>query len=242
MSEVREVHEIPTSEPIRSADTPQRVVSEHPRVLAFIERRGNAPVLLLLAALIVGWFLLIRRFGEGNVYAAVGPFALGVCLVMLVLRPRTLLAWLKPTRRAVWVGLAVGLGMTVLTYPAFQLASMVYPELDGHVQSLYIGARSTTLPKALLWVVAIIFAEELMFRGVWPDELSARLAERHAWAISLTTYALAQFGTGSVIVTLMAAVCGCIWSWQRRYTDSLLSPLISHLIWTPTVILLYPVT
>jgi membrane protease YdiL (CAAX protease family) len=40
----------------------------------------------------------------------------------------------------------------------------------------------------------------------------------------------------------MAGVCGSIWTLQRVYTDSLLSPLIAHLIWSPIVILLYPVT
>lgn len=230
-------------QPIRaSSDSEPAVLTEQPRVLAFIERRGNIPVLAVLAAMILGWALLIRRFGEGDVYAVVGPYALAVCVVMIALRPKTILAWLKPTKRAIWVGLAVGVGMTALTYPVFQLASMVYPELDGHVQSLYTGARSTTLPKALCWVIALVLAEELMFRGVLPDELSARMPERTAWAISLVVYALAQFGTGSFIVSLMALVCGAIWTWQRQYTDSLLSTVIAHLIWTPTVILLYPVT
>jgi hypothetical protein len=37
-------------------------------------------------------------------------------------------------------------------------------------------------------------------------------------------------------------VCGSLWTAQRHLTRSLLSPLIAHLIWTPIVILLYPVT
>jgi membrane protease YdiL (CAAX protease family) len=234
---------VTSPQPIRaSSDNEPAALTEHPRVLAFFERRGNIPVLALLAAMIIGWGLLIRRFGEGDVYAVVGPYALAVCIVMIALRPKTILAWLKPTKRGIWVGLAVGVAITVLTYPAFQLASLVYPELDGHVQSLYTGARSTTLAKALCWVIALVLAEELMFRGVLPDELSARMSERNAWGLSLIIYSLAQFGTGSVIVSLMALAYGSVWTWQRQYTDSLLSTVIAHLIWTPTVILLYPVT
>jgi membrane protease YdiL (CAAX protease family) len=61
-------------------------------------------------------------------------------------------------------------------------------------------------------------------------------------AISVATYAAAQFGTGSWIVMLLALVCGTLWTLQRQLTRSLLSPLLAHLIWTPTVILFYPVT
>ena len=40
----------------------------------------------------------------------------------------------------------------------------------------------------------------------------------------------------------MALVCGAIWSILRVYTGSLVAPLVAHLIWTPAVIFLYPVT
>jgi membrane protease YdiL (CAAX protease family) len=58
----------------------------------------------------------------------------------------------------------------------------------------------------------------------------------------LLIYALAQYGTGSVVVLLMAVVCGTVWSIQRVVTGSLASSLVAHLIWSPTVILFCPVT
>jgi membrane protease YdiL (CAAX protease family) len=196
--------------------------------------------LLLLAALIVAWFLLIHRFGQGNVYAVVGPYACLVCVVAVAADAAHLRGLLKPQLRAAAIGLAIGVGMTALTYPVFKLAASQLPWLRGTVTSLYIGARSTTLPKALAWVLAVILAEELLFRGAWLHALSQHMSQGQAAAVSVATYSLAQFGTGSVIVMLMAVVCGSIWTVQR--TGSLLSPLVSHLIWTPTVILLYPVT
>jgi hypothetical protein len=59
--------------------------------------------------------------------------------------------------------------------------------------------------------------------------------------LRLCSYALAQLGTGSCIVMLLAGVCGSIWTLQRRLTLSLLPPLLAHLIWTPIVIWLHPV-
>jgi hypothetical protein len=33
-----------------------------------------------------------------------------------------------------------------------------------------------------------------------------------------------------------------VWTAERYYTKSMIAPLLSHAIWTPTVILLLPVT
>jgi membrane protease YdiL (CAAX protease family) len=205
-------------------------------------RARRPPVLVLLGVLVLAWFLLIQRFGAGNVYAVMGPYACAVSLLLIGLRPRLVAGWLAPHARPIAIGLALGVAMTLLTYPAFQLVAAAFPGFDSHVQSLYGGARTTTLPKALAWVVCVVFAEELLFRGVLPDALSRHVSERAALAISLVVYTLAQAGTGSLIVMLIAVVCGGIWSVERKLTNSLLAPLISHLIWTPTVILLYPVT
>lgn len=203
--------------------------------------RGGLSV-LLLAGLMVVWCLLIRRFGEGNVYAVVGPYACAVCALSVATDPRHTLAIMRPRLRPILIGLALGVLMTVLTYPVFKLARDLVPGLDGAVEGLYRGARSTTLPRALGWVVAIIFAEELLFRGAFPRALRRFVPERPAYALSLLCYVLAQLGTGSLIVGLLALVCGAVWTTQRVLTGSLLSPLIAHLIWSPTVILLHPVT
>jgi membrane protease YdiL (CAAX protease family) len=73
------------------------------------------------------------------------------------------------------------------------------------------------------------------------EALTKRYRMLVAGTLSVGIYVLAQAGTGSVVVALMALVCGTVWTVQRHYTNSLLSPLIAHLIWTPTVILLRPV-
>jgi membrane protease YdiL (CAAX protease family) len=223
--------------------TPSAPPSREPDSVALsAPQLRHAGILALLLALIVGWVLVVRRFGEGNVYAAIGPYACAVSLASLSLDWRCIVSSLRPRLAPMSIGVAVGVAMTVLTYPVFRLAAMIWPVLDDSVQGLYHGARSAGLPEAFAWTIATIVAEELLFRGVWPHALSQRLSARQAYAVSLTTYALAQFGTGSWIVMLMAAVCGTIWTVQRHLTGSLLSPLIAHLIWTPTVILLYPVT
>lgn len=196
--------------------------------------------LALCGAAVALWFALMGRFGPG-IYTLMGPFALAVsALVALVFR-RRLAEWLRPTRRGVAVGLLVGVGMTLATYPVYALAAALYPPLRGEVAVLYGAAHGARLAEALGWVLVIIVAEELLWRGALLDALAPLVSPRPAMALSLLTYCVAQAGTGSWIVTALALVCGTLWTLQRHLTRSVLSSLIAHLIWTPTVILLLPV-
>jgi len=192
--------------------------------------------------LTVLWIVMISRFGEGDVYSIMGPFAVAVCALCFGLRRSELLSSFRASAPGVLLGIAVGVGMTVLTYPAFQLAVKIVPSLDAQVQDLYHGARSTTLPKALAWVSAIVLAEEVLFRGVLPKALCQLTQRRYAYALAVVAYTVAQLGSGSFIVALLALACGTIWTILRVRTQSLLPALIAHAIWTPTTILLYPVT
>jgi membrane protease YdiL (CAAX protease family) len=184
--------------------------------------------------------MLMRHFGAA-IYRVLGPFALTVLLGIAVLTRKQLRVWFRPTSVSVGSGLAVGVGMTLATYPAYELASSLFPELGSQVAWLYDAAQRSTLAEALLWLPAIIVAEELLWRGALLHVLSQRVPAFAAVAISICSYALAQLGTGSWVVMLLAGVCGSIWTLQRRLTPSLLSPLLAHLIWTPTVIWLHPV-
>jgi membrane protease YdiL (CAAX protease family) len=216
---------------------------EVPAPAAIEERAASRRLLLLMLGLIVGWGLLMQRFGNaGNIYAVMGPFALSVLLAVVALASSKLVIWLRASRRAALSGLAVGLAMTLATYPTYALLRSFVPELEGQVAALYTAAHRTTLAEALPWVLAIIVAEEVLWRGALLYVLERRVPPALAMAISVATYAAAQFGTGSWIVMLLALVCGTLWTLQRHFTRSLLSPLLAHLIWTPTVILFYPVT
>lgn len=199
-------------------------------------------MLLLLAGLVVVWTLLMRQFGGADVYGVMGPYALTVVVMAWLLRGRKLRAWFAPSKLAVGSGLVVGAVMTLATYPVFRLAVSLMPWLELEVQGLYAASRTTTLPIALAWVSVIILAEELLWRGLLLEALATRVPRGLAVALSVLTYALAQLGSGSWVVFALAMVCGSLWSVQRRLTRSLLSPLIAHMIWTHTVILLHPVT
>lgn len=225
-----------------SASHAPRHAAESPRANDGAGTLRPSATLLVLVALCLAWVALMRRFNAGDIYSVLGPYACLVSAVACGLYWRALRSWFRVTPRAVIAGGAVGVGMTLLTYPVFRFAVQLEPGLEAQVRGLYIGAQSTTLARALCWVVMIILSEELLFRGAGPATLRNYMPERAAFGVSLVVYALAQAGTGSWIVMAMALGCGALWSLLRYYTGSLVAPLIAHLIWSPVVIILHPVT
>lgn len=196
---------------------------------------------LMLLGMSLVWAVLLRQFGEGQIYWIMGPYAAAISAVLMTLRSHALLRRLRPKARDVAIGIGVGVGMTLATYPAFAAARALFPELAAEVAELYRQSHDESLATALAWVVVILTAEELLWRGAWIEALTARFGPFRAGALSVVIYALTQLSSGSFIVCLLAFCCGAIWTAQRYYTGSLLAPLLSHLIWTPTVILLVPV-
>ncbi|MDB4987710.1 MAG: hypothetical protein JWN04_2888 [Myxococcaceae bacterium] len=217
-------------EPV-SGETPL-VEGAHPRSPKYV---------LLLLGMSIVWGVLLSQFGQGQIYWIMGPYAAAMSVVLLTLRSRALLNLMRPTLSNVAIGLAVGAAMTLATYPAFHLAKQLFPELTRNVSELYSKSNDELLITALSWVAVIAAAEDLLWRGAWIEALTPRFGRLYAGMLSVVLYAGTQLCSKSFIVGLLALCCGTVWTIQRHYTRSVLSPLISHLIWTPTVILLVPV-
>jgi membrane protease YdiL (CAAX protease family) len=205
-------------------------------------QRPRGFVLAITLGLVAVWIALMSRFGSTDVYSIMGPYACVVAVVCFVLSPRELLAAFACDTKGVLLGLGVGAVMTLLTYPVFSFAVGIMPSLAEQVAGLYSFATTTSLGKALFWVCTLVIAEEVLFRSVLPRVLQLWTAERSAFALATLVYAFAQLGSGSFIIFLLALVCGAIWAALRLYTGSITPGLLAHAIWTPTVIVLFPVT
>lgn len=218
----------------RAASRAGRVDS--PRVARF----GLAAGAILVAV----WPLALTAFRRADVYRVMGPFALAVIAVNVAFASAAGVKVVDRRRlgRDLAIGLACGAGMTALTYGAYAVGVRIIPGLAGRVTELYTASRSDEPGQAVAWTVVICIAEETLWRGWLLAPLSERIGRGAALAVSLATYAGAQSGSGSGIVVLAAGVCGAIWLAERALTGSLVAPLVSHLIWTPVVIHLVPLT
>lgn len=86
------------------------------------------------------------------------------------------------------------------------------------------------MPVKLGWALVILTAEELLWRGAWIEALSSHFGRGAAGALSVLIYALTQLSSGSLILCLLAACCGAVWTVERHYSKSLFAPLLSHAI------------
>lgn len=196
------------------------------------------------ALLVLAWPIVLSRFGHGDVYRLLGPFAVLVVALVLLFgwRERVLPRGRREWVRDVGVGLGCGVVMTVGTYSAYALFARIVPGLAVAVRGLYRDAGKESFAIAILSTIAAIVAEEVLWRGPLLRTLEKRTSRVVAIVISIGTYTLAQIGSGSFIVLLAALICGSIWLAERMWTRSIVAPLVSHAMWTLVVIHFLPVT
>lgn len=94
-------------------------------------------------------------------------------------------------------------------------------------------------PLALVVLLTAVngVAEELFFRGALYSAIGG------GWiAVGLTTmlYTLTTVGSGVGLLVLAAALLGLITALQRRVTGGVLAPIVTHVTWSVSMLLLLP--
>lgn len=129
--------------------------------------------------------------------------------------------------------------LALLTVAIFLAGAVVLgrvPWLAGRIEDVLDHARYGSLP--LIWMVTVVtgVGEELFFRGA----LFAAVGRRHPIAITTVVYGLATAATGNLMLTFAALVLGLLTGAQRRVTGGVLAPIITHVIWSSSMLFLLP--
>jgi uncharacterized protein len=200
-------------------------------------KRSQRLLGLIVASGLWGVLPLLFHRDTAVAYALPAYAALLSCALLALdntwLRPR-----LRFTARDALIGAGVGVAMTAATYPLYELAVELFPELAAQVAADYTlvptEAAAAYLPRLLI----VVLAEELLFRGSWlrANHHDVTPAALH----SLLAYGLSQMGWGSFAVILASVICGSIWLATAKWTQSLIAPLIAHAIWSSVVLLFWP--
>ncbi|HEX3070624.1 MAG TPA: CPBP family intramembrane glutamic endopeptidase [Thermoanaerobaculia bacterium] len=130
--------------------------------------------------------------------------------------------------------------MLAATYGLFPLVARSLPALASETGNLYarfLASRSTV--SILLFVIQVIVAEELMWRGAFQEWIAQRLPASRLAIIVLAAagYAIAHLPLGSPLLAGIAFLCGLYWSALRSLTRSVVPSLIAHLAWDLALIL-----
>lgn len=146
---------------------------------------------------------------------------------------------LRPSGRALGLGLVSGVLMTAATYPLYFAAISLWPPLAHIAGELYAGAPSPSWWGGGALALTVLYEEliwrELLFR-LWPERWSPHLR----WALCLTAYAAGQSGSGSWAVVALAFACGAVWTAQRMRCNNLWVPVVTHACWTMTILFAHP--
>lgn len=203
----------------------------------FRRRQLVSLAVLLVGASVLGWSL---RMSPGNqlfylatlllaVVWTVGAFASGPLHL-----GRLGIGQDRLPPRPVVAGLLVG----VLLAGVFVVGALVVrqlPWLADQVRSVLEHGRHGSGALVLLVTVVNGIAEELFFRGA----AYAAITRQQVPATAIG-YAVATAATGNVMLAFAALVLGVVVGLERRATGGVLAPILTHLVWSVTMLYALP--
>ncbi|HEX2705143.1 MAG TPA: type II CAAX endopeptidase family protein [Candidatus Lustribacter sp.] len=131
--------------------------------------------------------------------------------------------------------LAVGLFFVGL----FALGALAVARTDAPrqaIEAVLDHARYASLPVVAAITVVNGLAEELFFRG----SVYAAIGPRRPVLWSTVLYAVTTLASGNLMLVLAALILGAVAGLQRRVTGGVLGPMITHVTWSMSMLLILP--
>jgi hypothetical protein len=204
---------------------------------AFRRRRLVCAVTLVVGAVILGFGINVPP-GDPRFLVLTGVLAVVWTAGALLAGPLHLgWAWTRSGRRVrpVVQSLALGL-LAVAVFCAGALLVAQVPLLRDPVDDVLDHARYAALPVVAGITLVNGLAEELFFRGA----LYAAVGEGRQVLVTTALYALVTAATGNLMLVLAAVVLGLLVGAQRRVTGGVLGPMVTHVTWSLSMLLVLP--
>ncbi|MCX8159882.1 MAG: CPBP family intramembrane metalloprotease [Candidatus Saccharicenans sp.] len=148
-------------------------------------------------------------------------------------------------REKPWPALGLGVGSALALYGLFFAGNVLlrefFPPSAGHLASIYNLKLSHDPLRIGLFLALIIGpGEELLWRGWLQRHWSTRLGKVAGFLGVSLLYALVHLPSRNPVLVLAALVCGLWWGFQYYRFNSLLSNVVSHVLWDVMVFLALP--
>lgn len=111
-----------------------------------------------------------------------------------------------------------------------------FPAAREQMNAVLDYARFASLPLVALITLINGLSEELFFRGA----LFAAIGERYPVLWTTGLYALTTTVTGNPMLVLAAVILGLLVGLQRRVTGGILAPMLTHVIWSLSMLFILP--
>ena len=203
---------------------------------AFVRRRIVVGITLAVGATLLGLSFSVRQ-GDPAFYPLTFGLAATWTLGSLLSGPLHLGHILRggTLRRPITTPIVAGLLLAALfVLGAFVIRTI--PALASLTEDVLGYARLGNL-----WIILAItlvngIAEELFFRGA----LFAAIGIWHPVLISTVIYALATIAGGNAVLVFAAALLGTVVALERRASGGILAPILTHMTWSLTMLLVLP--
>jgi membrane protease YdiL (CAAX protease family) len=211
---------------------------EHRETAAVVRRRQRVVAgVSVVGAGLLGLSLSTRP-GSKRFYATTLSVA-GVWTAGGLLSGPLHLGWIQrrdqQLRRPLVTPVATGVGAFGFFYACALVAKRI-PLLDNAISRVLVFAEEGNDPAVLLTTLANGIGEEVFFRGA----MYAALGDRHPVASSTAIYALSTTTTRNPALVLAAGVMGTLFGLQRRASNGLQAPVITHLTWSTLMVRYLP--
>lgn len=133
---------------------------------------------------------------------------------------------------SVLVGIGAGIGWVVVTQVGHRILCRLLPSFIEQVRALYSIAAGDRRLDVAIALVALAVAEEFVFRMVLQREFGI--------VAGVIAYAAVQAVERNWALMLAGALCGTVWGLLYAWQDSLVAPLVAHVIWTGTLTFFWP--
>lgn len=198
-------------------------------------------LIILLALTHLLWVGAWRLAGAVGIWWSLGSVAVVLGAAALFLAPSSTWALLAPKPGPIGVGLLSGAVLAALSHLLYPPIKGALPSLQPQVETLYGQLHAGPGPVGALPVfIAIIVAEELLWRGVLFDLVARGRSRWGAAALITIPYALAQGGQGTLLLIGVALAVGLVFALVRALTRELWAPILCHLVWDLVVMVFLP--
>ena len=203
---------------------------------AFLRRRIVVGITLAVGATLLGLSFSVRQ-GDPAFYPLTFGLAATWTLGSLLSGPLHLGHILRggTLRRPIITPIVAGLLLAALfVLGAFVIRTI--PALASLTEDVLGYARLGNL-----WIILVItlvngITEELFFRG----SLYAAIGTWHPVLISTVLYALATVAGGNPVLVFAAALLGTVVGLERRASGGILAPILTHITWSLSMLLVLP--
>jgi membrane protease YdiL (CAAX protease family) len=141
-------------------------------------------------------------------------------------------------RRSVLGAVLVG----AATFVGFYLIALVarhIPILNRAIGSILGYAHHGAMPLVVMSTLTTGAAEEIYFRGAVYGAVRDSESYRPV-AVSTVIYALATVATRNPALVLASIVMGALFALQRRSSEGVLAPTVTHLVWSSLMLRYLP--